>query len=401
MKTSPISSTGQLVLACALLLGFVAVIGAQARAQTFSVVHDFAAGGGGTDPVNGLIIDAAGNLYGTASSGGGSARGVVFEISAEGNETVLHAFKGSKDGSTPQGLLIEDAAGNLYGTTSAGGAHSAGTVFKISGGTTETILYNFTGQADGASPLAGLAFDASGNLYGTTFAGGSNGNGTVFELTSPGTVGGNWSESVLYSFGAGSDGSAPVGGVSFDASGNLYGTTSAGGAYGFGRVFQLMPGTPWTENELYDFQNADDGAVPYAGLIADQSGNFYGAATEGGNNGGGTIFELTPSNSGWNFNVLYSVPGWGISGSFRNVVLDPVSGNLYGTTHCDGTYNSGTVYELTPSGGAWNYNLLYTFTGKKDGLYSFSNLVLSQGVLYGTTKYGGTKNKGVIFEVTP
>jgi len=141
--------------------------------------------------------------------------------------------------------------------------------------------------------------------------------------------------------------------------------------------------------------------VPYAGLIAGQSGSFYGAATEGGNNGGGTIFELTPLNGGWNFSVVYSVPGWGISGSFRNVVLDSSSGNLYGTTHCDGDYNSGTVYELTPSGGTWDYTLLYTFTGGEDGLYSFSNLVLNQGKLYGTTKYGGTKNKGVVFEVTP
>ena len=232
-------------------------------------------------------------------------------------------------------------------------------------------------------------------------SGGASGNGTVFKLSPPSKQSGKWTEGVLYSFGTGTDGSTPVAGVSFDASGNLYGTTSAGGAYGFGTVFQLKRGTPWTENTLHNFQNFDDGAVPYAGLIADGSGNFYGAATEGGNNGGGTIFKLTLAKGQWNFATVYSVPGWGISGSFRNVVLDPASGNLYATTHCDGDYNSGTVFKLTPAGGNWNYTLLHTFTGGRDGLYSFSNLVLNQGKLYGTTKYGGSKNNGVVFAITP
>ena len=399
-KPESFSAIRRLVLAFSWVLALTAVASSPTGAQTFSVIHSFAGGSDGENPVNGLVLDAAGNLYGTASAGGSSNRGVAFKISTSGVKTALHVFKGAKDGSNPQGFLVWDTAGNLYGTTSAGGAYGAGTVFKIEG-TTETILYSFTGRGDGASPLAGLVIDAAGNLYGTTSSGGANYNGAVFELSPPGQLGGKWTESVLYSFGTGTDGAVPVGGVSFDASGNLYGTTSAGGGYGFGTVFQLIPGTPWTENKLHDFQNGDDGAVPYAGLVADTSGNFYGAATEGGSNGGGTIFQLTPSNGTWNFNVISSVPGWGISGSFRNVAVDPSSGNLYATTHCDGNYNSGTVYELTPSGGTWDYNLLYTFTGGKDGLYSFSSLVLDQGKLYGTTKYGGTKQKGVIFEVTP
>lgn len=370
------------------------------QAQTFHVVHSFT-GANGSDPMNGLVIDASGNLYGTASAGGKNANGVVFMVTSKGVETVLHKFIGGvKDGSGPQGLLVRDNLGNLYGTTAAGGTHGAGTVFEVSG-LVETILYNFAGQADGAGPQAGLAMDAAGNLYGTTANGGTSGNGTVFKLAPPAVVGGLWKESVLYSFGTGTDGAIPVGGVILDASGNVYGTTSAGGAYALGTIFQLKPGTPWTENILHDFQDANDGAVPYAGLIADKAGNLYGAATEGGANGGGTIFELTPSNDSWNFTPIYSVPGWGISGSFRNLVLDPSSGKLYGTTHCDGEYNSGTVYELTPSGGTWNYDQLYTFTGGKDGLYSFSNLILNQGILYGTTKYGGTGHKGVIFQVTP
>src|ERR1022692_444217 len=397
MKRESITPINKLLFAFALAL--VLIASPLSQAQTFSVVHTFA-GSDGADPVNGFVIDAAGNLYGTASAGGGSSHGVVFKMSTSGKETVLHVFKGAKDGWSPQGFLTWDTAGSLYGTTSAGGAHGAGTVFKIAG-TTETVLYSFPGQADGANPVAGLAIDAARNLYGTTSAGGSSGNGTVFKLSPPNLLGGKWTESVLYTFGTGTDGTTPVGSVTLDASGNLYGTTSAGGAYGLGTAFQLTPGTPWTENKIHAFQNSDDGAVPYAGLIADQSGNFYGAATEGGSNGGGTVFELTPANGSWNFTAIYSVPGWGISGSFRNVALDPATGKLYGTTHCDGDYNSGTVYKLTPSGGTWDYDLLYTFTGGDDGLYSFSNLVLNQGKLYGTTKYGGTRNKGVIFEVTP
>ena len=371
----------------------------QTQAQTFSVVHSFTGEHDGGYPLNGFAADAAGNLYGTASSGGKFNNGVVFKITQKGAEVVLHAFKGGKDGAGPDGFLVADGAGNFYGTTSAGGSYGQGTVFRITG-SKETVLYSFAGQTDGSNPEAGLAIDAGGNLYGTTTAGGTAGNGTVFKLAPPAKQGGSWTESVLYSFGSNPDGANPVGGVSLDAAGNLYGTTSANGAYGYGNVFQLTLGTAWTEHIIHDFQNANDGAVPYAGLIADAHGNFYGAATEGGSSGGGTIFELTPSGGSWNFSVIDSIPGWGISGSFRNVVMD-LSGNLYGTTHCDGDYNAGTVYELSPSGGNWNYTLLYTFTGGKDGLYSFSNLSLNQGKLYGTTKYGGAKGNGVIFEVTP
>ncbi len=398
MKSESISAGGKLMLAFALVLGSAAVATLPAHAQTFSVVHNFTGGNDGGVPFNGLTADGK-ILYGTASVGGTSNNGVVFKISASGAETVLHNFAGGTDGATPEGELIRGKGADFYGTTTAGGASGTGTVFEIAG-KKETVLYSFAGGTDGAVPEAGLVFDAAGNLYGTTSQGGANGNGTVFELAAPKTKGGSWTESVLYSFGTGTDGSVPVGGVSFDSAGNLYGTTSAGGAYGFGTVFQLVAGSGWTENILYDFQNANDGAVPYAGLISDKAGNFYGAATEGGANGGGTVFELTSSKGDWTFNVLYSVPGWGISGTFRNVVLD-ASGNLYATTHCDGEYNSGTVYELTPSRGAWTYTLLYTFTGGTDGLYSVSNPVLSQNKIYGTTLYGGADGNGVVYEVTP
>jgi uncharacterized repeat protein (TIGR03803 family) len=398
MKPEWTSATGKRVLAFAFVLGLVAVATPRARAETFRVVHNFTGGNDGGVPLNGFLAYGK-TLYGTASIGGTSNYGVVFSINANGVETVLHSFAGGTDGATPQGQLIRGKGANFYGTTTAGGASGTGTVFEITG-KKETVLYSFAGGKDGAVPEAGLVFDAAGNLYGTTSQGGAHGNGTVFELAAPKAAGASWTESVLYSFGAGTDGSIPVGGVSLDASGNLYGTTSAGGAHGYGTVFQLTTGTVWKEKILHSFQNADDGAVPYAGLISDKLGNFYGAATEGGSGGGGTAFELTSSNGVWTFIVLYGVPGWGISGTFRNLLRD-ASGNLYGTTHCDGKDSAGTVYELTPSDGTWKYTLLYTFTGHSDGLYSVSNLVLSQDKLYGTTLYGGANGKGVVYEITP
>ena len=186
--------------------------------------------------------------------------------------------------------------------------------------------------------------------------------------------------------------------------GDLYGTTSAGGPYGYGTVFQLKRSAPtWTENTLHDFAMGTDGGVPYSGLVWDASGNLYGASTDGGGSsesGGGTVFKLTHTVSGWTFNVIYDLPGWGISGSFRNLLLK--SGKIYATTHCDGAYNAGTVYELTQSNGTWTYNSLYVFTGGADGLYSFSNLVADQaGDLYGTTNMGGANGFGDVFKVTP
>jgi uncharacterized repeat protein (TIGR03803 family) len=400
MKPESIHSVGSVskfLFAIAFLLGIVAMT-TPAYAQSFSVVHNFSGGSDGGVPYNGFTMKGK-MFYGTASTGGSANDGVIFKMNAKGVETVLHNFAGGADGANPEGELIEDKSGHFYGTTTAGGAFGAGTVFKLTG-KKETVLYSFAGGTDGAVPVAGLTLDASGNLYGTTSQGGANGNGTVFELAAPKTKTGQWTETVLYSFGTGTDGSVPIGGVSFDAAGNLYGTNSAGGSYGYGTVFQLVPGTPWTENILHQFQNADDGSVPYAGLVSDSSGNFYGAATQGGANGGGTVFELTPSDGTWTFTVLYSEPGWGISGTFRNLVLDG-SGNIYATTHCDGADNAGTVYELSPSGGTWNYNLLYSFTGGGDGQYSVSNLVLSEGKLYGTTLFGGASGNGVVYEVTP
>jgi uncharacterized repeat protein (TIGR03803 family) len=387
------------IKALVFIFGLALITMPQAGAQTFSVVHNFTGGSDGGGPLNGFTSDGAGNLYGTTSSGGTTNHGVVFRLNQEGVETVLYNFEDGSDGAYPQGALIKDKAGNFYGTTLGGGSAGTGTVFGITPKGVERVLYSFAGGKDGAAPEAGLAFDAEGNLYGTTTAGGASGTGTVFKLTVP-QKGAKWRETVLYSFGSSPDGATPVAGVTFDKAGNLYGATSAGGAYGYGTIFELTSANGvWTENIVHEFQDGNDGAVPFAGLISDKKGNFYGAAGEGGTGGGGTVFELTPGNGDWTFTVIYSQAGWNVSGTFRDLMMD-ASGNLYGTTHCDGAPEAGTVYELTPGSGSWTYNLLYTFTGESDGLYSFSNLVLEQGKLYGTTNEGGTDDAGVVFEVT-
>lgn len=270
---------------------------------TETVLHSFDENGDGHYPYTvGLIFDAAGNLYGTTLRGSEHDRGTVFKLmpGAGGtwNETVLNRFGDlPRGGSHSQAGLIFDTAGNLYGTTEAGGAYRCGTVFKLSntnGRWTETVLHSFKGS-DGRSPYASLIFDKAGNLYGTTYKGGAHSVGAVFKIT-PG-ANGTWAETVLHSFGAGGDGFYPYANLIFDAVGNLYGTTSWGGANGnSGTVFKLTPGAKgaWTEKVLHSFGKGEDGASPYAGLILDAAGNLYGTTSQGGADNSGTVFKITP-----------------------------------------------------------------------------------------------------------
>jgi uncharacterized repeat protein (TIGR03803 family) len=280
---------------------------------TEKVLHNFsAAATEGASPFSNLIFDAAGNLYGTASEGGdvacvtnnGGACGTVFELAPTGAGDwivkTLHRFNGI-DGAYPMAGLIFDAAGNLYSTTSGGGPNQLnqlGTVFELSpaasGTWTEKVLHAFKTADDGNQPFAGLIFDASGNLYGTTPYGGDGAGsiGTVFELSPTST--GNWIEKVLYSFNTAADGAAPYAGLIWDAAGNLYSTTSLGGAYANGTVFELSPTGVgnWTEKVLFSF-NGTDGNDPQASLIMDAVGNVYGTTVEGGAHLDGTVFEIT------------------------------------------------------------------------------------------------------------
>jgi uncharacterized repeat protein (TIGR03803 family) len=371
-----------------------------ASQATESVLYSFN-GSTGSDVWAGLISDRAGNLYGASGLGGANGDGTVFELMPNNGawiEITLHNFAGP-DGMSPFSSLTFDPAGNLYGTTVDGGASGGGTVFKLtpSGGLwVETVLYSFAGGVDGAFPNPGVIFDGSGNLYGTTSFGGVDENGTVFELMHSN---GSWKETVLHSF-TGTDGSNPYAGLIFDSVGDLYGTTFSGGADGDGAVFELMPknGT-WTEVVLHSFAGLD-GENPYASLIFDLAGNLYGTTVGGGASGGGTAFELTPLGGIWTETVLWSFVG--VYGPEGAVIFDK-AGNLYGTTLRGGTDGTGTVFELTPSGGGWTETVLHNFTSTGgDGLYPHDALIFdSAGNLYGTTAGGGAAGDGVAFEITP
>ena len=389
----------------ALSLAAVACGPAPASATTFTVLHTFTNGSDGGNPIDGVTIDKAGNLYGTAASGG-SGYGTAFKLkNVHGVYTfaTLYAFTSGSDGAAPGARLMPGPDGHLYGTTQQGGG-GGGTVFDLGrvlrkGVDKETQLYHFGGSGSGYQPSNGdLAFARAGHIYGTTYYGGSYNAGAVYELAKTPS---GWTQTILHAFGATGDGAIPYSGVIADASGNLYGTTSAGGTAGYGTVYQLVPSASgWKENVIYNFQGQNDGETPYAGLTFDKNGNLYGGATDGGSNSGGVIFELSPSASGWTFTPIYSTPGWGVSGPFRTPYV-AANGTIYGTTHCDGLNSAGSIYELTYSGSTWTYTSLHDFTGGADGGYVFANPVFdAHGDVFGTTQVGGS-GYGVVWEVSP
>ena len=365
----------------------------------------------------GLISDAAGNLYGTTEGGGAFSVGTVFELTPTvgggWTEKVLWNF-GSGDGSEPYAGLISDAAGNLYGTTDGG--INLGVVFELmptaGGDWTYKVLHSFTYDEDGVHPDASLILDASGNLYGTTSTSpGMRPGGTVFEMMR--TNGGDWREKVLYAFRYSTDGVDPFAGLMLDAAGNLYGTTAMGGSApgnnGYGTVFELTPtaGGGWTETASHIFESTNaDGAHPLGGLISDGAGNLYGTTygNDGYNGYGyGTVFELTRTNGGWREKVLHIFNGTDGAGPRASLILD-AAGNLYGTTVGGGTYGYGTVFELTPiAGGGWTERVLHNFNNDgTDGAYPYGGLIFDgAGNLYGTTAWGGTYGNGTVFEITP
>jgi uncharacterized repeat protein (TIGR03803 family) len=271
----------------------------QLASSSESVLHSFSGGNDGFGPGSPVVFDSCGNLFGTTPDGGKGAQGVIYELSPHGvgwKERILHAFTGGDDGGTGSlGSLLRDASGNLYGVTETGGAHSDGTVFMLSPRAKKaklTTLYAFEGTPDAASPYGGLIADTSGNLYGTTYYGGANGLGTVFELVKRG--GNVYRERVLYSFRGGNDGSSSTSTLVFGAPRHLYGTTSAGGgSCDCGTIFELETKSG-KEKVLHVFGASGDGAYPYYGLTKDSSGNFYGTTVAGGRSNQGTVFEFTP-----------------------------------------------------------------------------------------------------------
>jgi uncharacterized repeat protein (TIGR03803 family) len=320
-----------------------------------SALYNFS---GGTDPKSpyaGMVFDKAGNLYGTTQLGGANSMGTVFEMAhnpdGSWSESVLYSFTGSADGGQPSAGLIFDASGNLYGTTNFGGSgncnQGCGTVFKLtpgSGGWTESVIYTFTGGSDGREPYARLLFDAAGNLYGTTLLGGnvnsvcSTGCGTVFKLA---RTSNGWTESVLYAFAGGTDGASPYAALAADSTGNLYGTTYGGGAYASGVIFKLSPASSgWTQSVIYAFTGSRDGKSPFGDIFLDAAGNLYGTAFQGGSRGYGVVIRLAPNpRGGWYARVLHSFANAPSANPVAGLVMD-LAGNLYGTTLAGGKANS-------------------------------------------------------------
>jgi uncharacterized repeat protein (TIGR03803 family) len=405
------------------------------QSVALTTLYSFTGSPDGAYPTASLLRDAQGRLYGTTEAGGntgcyidqnrqaqvGAGCGTVYRLDPAGKETVLYTFTGGADGGIPVAGLITEGDGKLYGTTVAGGTSQTcngyigcGVVFSLSPPAmqgapwSETVLYTFTGGADGGTPFASLITDGDGNLYGTTFSEGSHGGGVVFEVDSSGN------EIVLYTFCAEAycqDGANPQASLVRDPDGNLYGTTDYGGSMGsYGVVFKLDPSG--NETVIYAFTGGTDGAYP-GELLQGATGNFYGTTTQGGNHsdcnpsyghyGCGVVFELGAAGE---MSTLYKFKG-GTDGEDPNGnLIRDREGRLYGTTGVGGAYDQGTIFVLGKTG---METVLYTFTGKADGLSPAGGLIADgKGNLYGTTAAGGVlgclpnplEGCGTVFELS-
>jgi uncharacterized repeat protein (TIGR03803 family) len=404
---------GMAAMVAALLIAWPGV-SQRAAAQTPTVLHTFT-GPDGINPILGVTFDSTGNLFGVASGGGSSNNGTVYELMPANNgswtERTLYSFNGTS-GSTPVSPVVFDSKGNLYGATKLGGSNGMGVVYELSpsgaGKWTQTVLHNFGGTGDGSYPVGTIVVDSTGDIFGTTEGGGAYGDGTeiqggtVFEV-SP-AAGGGWKESILHSFGNGSDGNLPKGGVILDTKGNAYGTTYKGGAHGQGAVFELSPSGQgaYTETVIHNFntgRSQGDAANPATGLTFDSAGNLYGGSTSGFDSaifeGGGTLYKLVPQSGGtWKESVIVSL-GFDefLEAIYSNLVLDS-AGHIFGVT-LDSSASS--VFEIQGS----NYKYISVFTGAKVGtrLAVGSLWMDSAGNLYGAAQAGGAHNDGVVFEI--
>jgi len=372
-----------------------------AQAQTYKLLYSFH-GWDGTNPDAGLVRDTAGNLYGTAQWGGTYDNGTVYELNKKGSLTLLYSFcpngDGCTDGSSPVGGLIRDTQGNLYGTTAGGGSSNNGVVFTMNTGGTETVLYSFAGGAtDGCIPQGNLLRDKTGNLYGITDSCGAFGYGTVFMLDTTGT------ETVLHSFTGGADGTLPSAGLIRDSHGNLYGVTTFGGvglncyggaSQGCGVVYKLRESGTLTV--LHSFTGGTtDGCYPEGTPAMDKDGNLYGTTVQCGSSYEGIVWKVSKKGTE---TVLHNLAGGSSDGAYpvAGVILD-AKGHLYGDTEEGGAYGYGTVYELRKKA----LTLLHSFAGS-DGEYPVGGLIRdNKGNLYGTTYIGGNPQwVGTVWKLT-
>jgi len=422
----------------AVILIFTLMFATSAGAQTYQVLYTFVGGPDGAFPeMRGpLVFDAEGNLYGTndrrGNPGNWNGQGVVFKLTpgvgGTWTETSLYIFCPNdwnvcSDGAYPGTSVIFDKAGTLYGATILGGTGSCyidgiygcGVIFKLAPNPdhswTYTALYKFTGGSDGSIPIGRLTFDKNGNLYGTTSQGGLYGVGVVYALRH--NQNDTWTEQVLHHFKPRLDGENPEGGLIFDEAGNLYGEAPSGGAYRYGTIFKLSPNSDgsWSRKVLHYFTGGRDGGNPYGGLFIDATGNLYGTTQYGGAYGNGVIFKGTPKPDGsWGERVLHHFTG-GKDGAnpYSTLVIDG-AGNLYGMTQYGGAYGAGVIFKGTPKpDGSWSGRVLHEFTGGEDGGWPVGGglTVDVLGNLYGTANGGGDlgcnfgNGCGVVFEITP
>jgi uncharacterized repeat protein (TIGR03803 family) len=418
----PSSSTAKLLALIALVLLFTS--GAWAGEKT--LVNFTGANGNG--PVANVVLDSSGNIYGTTSSGGPYGTGTVFRLSpglhGGWRQNLLYTFP-TANPSAPWGPfspLVLDPAGNLYGTTYYGGTSTSsgvcnmgcGTVYRLTPTSTGpwkiNILYSFRGGKDGNSPNGGVVLDGQGNVYGTTtYGGGVYNSGTVYKLTP--TASGPWKETILHSFTGGNiggDGAWPDDTPTLDQYGNIFGTTGYGGtSINSGTVFELSPTVSgaWSYSVIHSFSlpaiGGSDGANPFGGVIIDSAGNLYGATAGGGNAEKGAVFELSPNAGSWTSSVLYSFQGLADGAAADTSLVQDASGNLYGTVVQYTANELGGVYKLTKGvDGIWTESVLLSFDSA-DGANPWASVVLdSHNNIYGTTEFGGTSGDGVVFEIT-
>lgn len=352
------------------------------------------------EPLAGLIQALDGNFYGTASGGGAHGAGTVFKVTLAGVESIVYSFgaNGAGDGSLASGNLMQGSDGTFYGTTLLGGSSNQGTVFKVTSQGAESVLYSFTGGNDGGGPESSLVLDSDGNLWGTTSGGGTHNDGTVFKLTPQGT------ETVQWSFSGATDGSAPAAGLTLGRDGNYYGTTFHGGAHGGGTIFRITP--TGTLTSLHAFGGTSGEPVwPYGGLTLGSNGNFYGATVNDENTTGGAVYMMTPAGTVTILHEFTGLISLGDAAVAYSPLVEDVNGNFYGTTLEGGLYGQGAVYEITAAG---TELVLYSFAGvgvvagRTDGMGPECNLVLgTDGNMYGLTTSGGLNGEGTVFRLVP
>ena len=388
----------------------------RAQGQTLTTLYSFQSPANSASLSNGLIL-RGGSLYGSSNIGGAQGNGEVFSLRPPAGGTgpwtlrVIYSFTAT-DGPGPVSNLLFDKTGHIYGATYP--STSAGNIFMLTppavagGPWTESTLFSFPiGGLSGANPVGDMVLDAAGNLFGVTSLGGQFGNGVVYELSPPAVAGGNWTETVLHAFRT-LEGVNPVT-LSHDLSGPLFGICSNGGSAGVGTVWRLFPptvsGGTWSFRILHTFAGGSDGANPSGMMIF--KGVKYGTTSAGGQFGYGTAFNIVFAGGVFTTSTIYSFAGSGDGiGPVANLVADPLY-NLYGVTTSGGAFNAGTIYELTPPaipGGTWTELVRYSFAGLSDGSQPMGRLALdSTSNLYGTTwlGVGGATNSSTVFELAP